>query len=175
MLFGALPATVFAAEKTNPLDYLTYEIADGEVTIPDCDTSVSGELTIPETIEGYPVTGIGEWAFENCTDLTNVTIPDSVIYIGSGGLVLWADLYYGFRRFLLHFKLNCQVYFNIVTRINLLPRYKAVYRRPLGQRAYICRHQHMHYAEPRKTLVPALMANVALYFIDINVIHKKSR
>ena len=84
MLFGALPATVFAAEKTNPLDYLTYEISDGEVTITDCDTSISGELTIPETIEGYPVTGIGEWAFENCTDLTNVTIPDSVIYIGSG-------------------------------------------------------------------------------------------
>ena len=84
MLFGVLPATVFAAEKTNPLDYLTYEIADGEVTITDCDTSISGELTIPETIEGYPVTGIGEWAFENCTDLTNVKIPDSVTNIGSG-------------------------------------------------------------------------------------------
>ena len=82
MLFGALPATVFAAGQTNPLDYLTYEIADGEVTITDCDTSISGELTIPETIEGYPVTGIGEWAFENCTDLTNVKIPDSVISIG---------------------------------------------------------------------------------------------
>ena len=84
MLFGALPATVFAAEKTNPLDYLTYEIADGEVTITDCNTSISGELTIPETIEGYPVTDIGEWAFENCTELTNVKIPDSVINIGSG-------------------------------------------------------------------------------------------
>ena len=84
MLFGALPATVFAAEKTNPLDYLTYEIVDGEVTITDCDTSISGELTIPETIEGYPVTRIGYFAFEYCADLTNVTIPDSVIYIGSG-------------------------------------------------------------------------------------------
>ena len=81
MLFGALPATVFAAGQTNPLDYLTYRITDGEVTITDCDTSISGELTIPETIEGYPVTGIGEWAFENCTDLTNVKIPDSVISI----------------------------------------------------------------------------------------------
>lgn len=82
MLFGALPATVFAAEKTNPLDYLTYRITDGEVTITDCDTSVSGELTIPETIDGYPVTDICEWAFEKCTDLTNVKIPDSVISIG---------------------------------------------------------------------------------------------
>ena len=81
MLFGALPATVFAAEKTNPLDYLTYEIADGEVTITDCDTSVSGELTIPETIEGYPVTCIGFQAFYSCTGLTSVTIPDSVTEI----------------------------------------------------------------------------------------------
>ena len=81
MLFGALPATVFAAEKTNPLDYLTYEIADGEVTITDCDTSVSGKLTIPETIEGYPVTKIGWNAFEYRRALTNVIIPDSVTYI----------------------------------------------------------------------------------------------
>ena len=84
MLFGALPATVFAAEKTNPLDYLTYEIADGEVTITDCDTSISGELTIPETIEGYPVTGIGLYAFTDCISLIRITIPDSVINIGSG-------------------------------------------------------------------------------------------
>ena len=83
MLFGALPATVFAAEQTNPLDYLTYEIADGEVTITDCDTSISGELTIPETIEGYPVTDIRYPAFSDCTGLTSVTIPDSVTFIGS--------------------------------------------------------------------------------------------
>ena len=82
MLFGALPATVFAAEKTNPLDYLTYEIADGEVTITDCDTSVSGELTIPETIEGYPVTKIGEAAFYGRSGLTSIAIPNSVTCIG---------------------------------------------------------------------------------------------
>ena len=82
MLFGALPATVFAAEQTNPLDYLTYEIADGEVTITDCDTSISGELTIPETIEGYPVTKIGEAAFYGRTGLTSIAIPNSVTCIG---------------------------------------------------------------------------------------------
>ncbi len=92
MLFGALPATVFAAEQTNPLDYLTYEIADGEVTITDCDTSVSGELTIPETIEDYPVTGIGDSAFMECTGLTNIVIPNSVISIGLTAFSYCTDL-----------------------------------------------------------------------------------
>lgn len=82
MLFGALPATVFAAGQTNPLDYLTYRIADGEVTITNCDKSVSGELTIPERIEGYPVTGIGDSAFMKCTGLKNIVIPNSVTDIG---------------------------------------------------------------------------------------------
>ena len=92
MLFGALPATVFAAEKTNPLDYLTYEIADGEVTITDCDTSISGELTIPETIEDYPVTGIGDSAFMECTGLTNIVIPNSVTSIGLTAFSYCTDL-----------------------------------------------------------------------------------
>ena len=83
MLFGALPATVFAAEKTNPLDYLTYEISDGEVTITGCDRSISGELTIPDTINGYPVKYIEKKAFENCVALTSIIIPDSVKDIGN--------------------------------------------------------------------------------------------
>ena len=83
MLFGALPATVFAAEKTNPLDYLTYWITEGEVKITDCDTSISGELTIPDTINGYPVKYIEKKAFENCVALTSIIIPDSVKDIGN--------------------------------------------------------------------------------------------
>lgn len=35
------------------LNYLTYEINDGEVTITGCDTSISGDVVIPDTIEGY--------------------------------------------------------------------------------------------------------------------------
>ena len=76
--------------KTKPLEPVTvspnlkYEIKDGMVTITDCVEKVSGELTIPATIEGKPVTGIGWRAFYNCTSLTNITIPDSVISIGSG-------------------------------------------------------------------------------------------
>ena len=46
----------------------------------------SGHVTIPETVTynglTYTVTGIGSHAFENCTGLTSVTIPNTVTYIG---------------------------------------------------------------------------------------------
>jgi hypothetical protein len=42
-----------------------------------------GNVNIPTQINGKPVTYIGNYAFENCTKLTSVTIPDSVTSIGS--------------------------------------------------------------------------------------------
>ena len=63
-------------------DDFEYTISDGKVTI----TDYYGErpnVIIPDTIEGYPVTEIGSWAFYNCTSLTSITIPDSVTAIGT--------------------------------------------------------------------------------------------
>jgi hypothetical protein len=42
----------------------------------------SGDMTIPDMIDGYPVTSIGTGAFHNCTGLTSVTFPNSVTNIG---------------------------------------------------------------------------------------------
>ena len=39
-------------------------------------------VVIPETYEGWPVTSIGSGAFDGCTSLTSVIIPDSVTSIG---------------------------------------------------------------------------------------------
>ncbi len=39
-------------------------------------------MTIPATIDGLPVTSIGDEAFYDCYNLTTVTIPDSVTSIG---------------------------------------------------------------------------------------------
>ncbi len=49
------------------------------------DTKYSGSVTIPEkfTFEGveYSVTSIGDYAFDCCSGLTSVTIPNSVTSI----------------------------------------------------------------------------------------------
>lgn len=42
-----------------------------------------GELNIPSSLAGHPVTSIGEGAFCNCNGLTSVRIPDSVANIAS--------------------------------------------------------------------------------------------
>jgi hypothetical protein len=39
-------------------------------------------VVIPDRIQGLPVTIIGNWAFNNRTDLTSITIPSSVTHIG---------------------------------------------------------------------------------------------
>lgn len=50
-----------------------YFINNNEVTITDYGDFREGDVVIPDTIEGYPVTGIGYSAFRSCTGLTSKT------------------------------------------------------------------------------------------------------
>ena len=52
------------------------------ITITGSNPKATGTLVIPSAINGLPVTSIGEWAFDACRGLTNVTIPSSVTSIG---------------------------------------------------------------------------------------------
>jgi hypothetical protein len=61
---------------------VAYAINNGTVTITKY-TGPGGEVTIPETISGLPVTSIGTNAFAGCTSLTSLTIPRSVTSIGA--------------------------------------------------------------------------------------------
>ena len=49
------------------------------------DNNYSGDITIPKSIlhDGvtYSVVSIGDWAFEYCSGLTSITIPNSVTSI----------------------------------------------------------------------------------------------
>ena len=45
-------------------------------------TGKTENLTIPDTLDGHPVTSIGYRAFYSCESLKNITLPDSVTAIG---------------------------------------------------------------------------------------------
>ena len=60
--------------------YATYDEVSGSHS-PAVSTSVD-EVVIPETANGYTVTGIGSYSFNGCY-FTNITIPQTVSFIGN--------------------------------------------------------------------------------------------
>ena len=97
MMITMLPlsaVTAFAADtasSTGTASYGNYaydytiNTEDGTATITKFRVLVDGlyDIEIPETLGGFPVTAIGSSAFQGCTALRKVTIPDSVTSIGN--------------------------------------------------------------------------------------------
>lgn len=71
-LLSFLP-TVHAAQGE-----LTYTVQDGQVTVTGTVEAPVGQLVIPETIDGYPVTAIANGAFIGANELISVVIQAKV-------------------------------------------------------------------------------------------------
>ena len=87
--YAGTVAEAYAQRYGNPIEYLVDALVDYEYTIEDGKCTITkyiGSATnadIPaKTIKGVPVTAIGDSAFEGCSSLTSVRIPDSVTSIG---------------------------------------------------------------------------------------------
>ncbi len=63
-------------------DLYTYVFRNGGVVITEFSGEYGGEIDIPDIIEGKNVIGIGSSAFEDCSGLSSVNIPESVTSIG---------------------------------------------------------------------------------------------
>lgn len=66
-----------------PLNYRITSVEDKTVEVEaiDADAGVTN-LVIPSEVNGYTVTSIAPQAFRNCSELTEITVPESVTSIG---------------------------------------------------------------------------------------------
>ncbi len=80
LALGGAVYLLLSATKPEPTaeGHYTYSIADGAATITACDTSLSGSVTVPSHLGGFPVTVIASHAFKNCRNISTLSIPDSV-------------------------------------------------------------------------------------------------
>jgi hypothetical protein len=74
LVWLALPALVQA-------QFTTFTTNNGAITITGYNAAAGLNVVIPAMTNGYPVTSIGDYAF-NGSPITNVTIPNSVTSIG---------------------------------------------------------------------------------------------
>jgi hypothetical protein len=73
LILLAIPASVNAQ--------FTFTTNNGAISITGYTCPPVETVTIPNTINGLPVTRIGGWVFNNCYALTNLVIPASVTNI----------------------------------------------------------------------------------------------
>ena len=86
MVLGTMSTTVVAAEmdsheitatQVSTEDGLVFQVYADHVAVTDY-TGSGTEVVIPEQIEGLPVTSIGNHAFYDCGNVTNIMIPECV-------------------------------------------------------------------------------------------------
>lgn len=78
------PANAMYAEP------FTFDESTGTIT--DCEKSVSGRLEVPSEINGHMVTTIGNQAFRQCYQLTEIVLPDTITRIDSGAFAYCESL-----------------------------------------------------------------------------------
>ena len=68
-------------QSTSQAAHFTYTVVSGKAVITEYHGSDT-EVTVPASLDGYPVTAIGDRAFANHPKLVSVTLPNGVQTLG---------------------------------------------------------------------------------------------
>ena len=94
LLMSIVNCLPFAVSADNPYDYeedFEYRITDDGAEVMGY-YGEGGEVVIPSTLGGYPVTAIGRQAFFECGGITSITFPEGVAKIGIDAFADCTDL-----------------------------------------------------------------------------------
>lgn len=72
-----------SAQTSGVFQNFQYTATATEVTITRYPSNLGGNITVPSTINGLPVTTIGAIAFDNCQFITSITLPTSIKTLSS--------------------------------------------------------------------------------------------
>ena len=82
---------VISANAEDTYENLSYRKYADYIEITGYVEEPTGELVIPEEIDGLPVKHIRQGTFENCTDITSLTLPDTLTTIENGAFFCYAN------------------------------------------------------------------------------------
>jgi hypothetical protein len=84
VLYALLLASAFQTAMGEQDGYWSYDVIEGSAHIVQYRSEgPGGALTIPSTLGGYPVRGIGGFAISSRPNLTSIIIPNSVTSVGN--------------------------------------------------------------------------------------------
>ena len=79
-LFYAVPMAETESEISPPMPWFSLE--EGVLNFDASKYTGGSQLTVPSEIDGKSVTVIGEGCFQNCENLTEISLPDTLEAIG---------------------------------------------------------------------------------------------
>ena len=90
LAFTVAPVTAFANSSEGLISGQEYQCGDftykydsenGHIELCDVSDTLSGDVVIPATLDGYSITSIAMGAFGNIPNITSITIPNTVTLI----------------------------------------------------------------------------------------------
>lgn len=76
----------FTSESSNNLTFRVISMSDKTCEVASCNKETIGKVTIPSVVKDYTVKAIGQSAFYNCEEITEISMPNTIEEIKYDGI-----------------------------------------------------------------------------------------